>query len=56
MGDAAGYCKLASRLVDEGKIKPMPIRVWERGLEGVGEAMKYMIDGKVRRLSSTMLA
>ena len=46
MSDAPKYCKLAARLLQEGKIKPMPIRVWEKGLEGINEAMQYMMDGK----------
>ncbi|VDB91961.1 unnamed protein product [Peniophora sp. CBMAI 1063] len=41
------YSKLAARLLAEGKVKPTPIKVWENGLEGVNDAMQYMIDGKV---------
>ncbi|KZV63569.1 zinc-binding oxidoreductase ToxD [Peniophora sp. CONT] len=47
LSDAPKYCKLAARLLAEDKIKPMPTRVWEKGLEGINEAMQYMIDGKV---------
>ncbi|VDB90621.1 unnamed protein product [Peniophora sp. CBMAI 1063] len=47
LGDAAGYAKLATQLLVSGKVKPTPIRVWEKGLEGVGDAMDYMEAGKV---------
>ncbi|KZV63567.1 dehydrogenase [Peniophora sp. CONT] len=47
LADAAKYCKLATQLLAEGKIKPTPIRVWEKGLQGINNAMQYMIDGKV---------
>ncbi|VDB90623.1 unnamed protein product [Peniophora sp. CBMAI 1063] len=47
LGDAAGYAKLATQLLASGKVKPTPIRVWEKGLEGVDDAMEYMKAGKV---------
>ncbi|VDB91963.1 unnamed protein product [Peniophora sp. CBMAI 1063] len=46
LADAPKYCKLAARLLAEEKVKPMPIRIWEKGLEGVNDAMQYMIAGK----------
>ncbi|KZV68026.1 GroES-like protein [Peniophora sp. CONT] len=45
--DAPKYAKLATQLLKSGKVKPTPIRVWEKGLEGVNEAWQYMIDGKI---------
>lgn len=30
----------------------MPIRVWEKGLEGVNDAMQYMIDGKASSVAT----
>ena len=32
-------------------VKPTPVKVWENGLEGVNDAMQYMIDGKVSHTS-----
>ncbi|KZV68034.1 dehydrogenase [Peniophora sp. CONT] len=47
LGDTPGYVKLASQLLASGKVRPTPIRVWENGLEGINDAMQYMMDGKV---------
>lgn len=45
-GDAPKYAKLATQLLASGKVKPTPIRVWEKGLERINEAWQYMFDGK----------
>ncbi|KAF8606095.1 GroES-like protein [Ceratobasidium sp. AG-I] len=34
-------------LVDSGKIKPNPVKVWAGGLEAISEGLQYMRDGKV---------
>lgn len=47
LGDAPKYAKLATQLLASGKVKPTPIRIWEKGLLGINEAFQYMIDGKV---------
>jgi len=36
-------------LVEEGKIKPQPLKKFEGGFEGLGDALEYMRSGKVRR-------
>ncbi|KZV68035.1 GroES-like protein [Peniophora sp. CONT] len=47
LGDAAKYAKLATQLLASGILKPIPIRIWDNGLEGINAAMQYMMDGKV---------
>ncbi|VDB91962.1 unnamed protein product [Peniophora sp. CBMAI 1063] len=47
LADAPRYCRLATQLLAEGKVKPTPIRVWPNGLLGINDAMQYMMDGKV---------
>jgi len=36
-------------LVEEGKIKPQPLKKFEGGMEALGEALDYLKSGKVRR-------
>ena len=35
------------QLLASGTVKPIPIHIWEKGLEGINDAMEYMMDGKV---------
>ena len=34
-------------LVKDGKIKPLPIKLWEGGLDRILAGLKYMKEGKV---------
>jgi hypothetical protein len=36
-----------SGLVKEGKLKPMPVKLREGGLDGINDGLDYMVAGKV---------
>lgn len=41
------FWKLSEGLIGEGKVRPHPVRVGEKGLEGVFEGMQMLREGKV---------
>ncbi|RDX46932.1 GroES-like protein [Lentinus brumalis] len=43
----AQFLKKVPRLVKEGKIKPLPVKLWEGGLAAIPEGFQYMKEGKV---------
>lgn len=43
----AGFLKKLPKLVQDGAIKPLPIKLWEGGLGAVPDGLQYMREGKV---------
>lgn len=43
----AGFLRKLPQLVSDGALKPLPIKFWEGGLEGVKDGLQYMREGKV---------
>ncbi len=41
------FLKKVPQLVKEGKIKPLPVKLWEGGLAAIPEGFKYMKEGQV---------
>ena len=41
------FLKKVPGLVKEGKIKPLPIKFWEGGLDSIPAGLQYMREGKV---------
>ncbi|TFK91792.1 GroES-like protein [Polyporus arcularius HHB13444] len=43
----AAFLKKLPQLVRDGAVKPIPVKLWEGGLEGVHGGLQYMREGKV---------
>ncbi|KAI0723808.1 GroES-like protein [Cerioporus squamosus] len=43
----AQFLKKVPQLVGEGKIKPLPVKLWEGGLAAIPDGFQYMKEGKV---------
>ena len=43
----AAFLKKGPQLVKEGSVKPLPIKLWEGGLEAIPDGLQYMREGKV---------
>ena len=43
----AAFLKKLPTLVKDGAVKPLPIKLWEGGLQGVPDGLQYMREGKV---------
>ena len=43
----AAFLKKVPQLVKEGSVKPLPIKLWEGGLEAIPDGLQYMREGKV---------
>lgn len=43
----ASWMPKIEALVNSGKVKPNPVKLWPGGLEAVPEGFRYMRDGKV---------
>lgn len=41
------FLKKLPQLVRDGALRPIPIKVWEGGLEGIQGGLQYMREGKV---------
>ena len=43
----AQFLKKVPQFVQEGKIKPLPIKLWDGGLAAIPDGFQYMREGKV---------
>ena len=43
----AAFLKKLPTLVKDGAVKPLPIKLWEGGLQGVPDGLQYMREGRV---------
>ena len=43
----AAFVKMTPQLVEERKVVPPKIKLWEGGLPAIPEALEYMREGKV---------
>ena len=43
----ANFLKKVPGLVKEGKVKPLPVKLWEGGLSAIPDGLQYMKEGKV---------
>ena len=43
----AAFLKKLPKFVKDGAVKPLPIKLWEGGLQGVPDGLQYMREGKV---------
>ncbi len=41
------FLKKVPELVKDGKIRPLPIKLWEGGLSSIPAGLQYMKEGKV---------
>ena len=41
------FVKKIPKLVQDGAVKPLPVKLWEGGLKAIADGMQYMREGKV---------
>ena len=42
----AAFCEIMPRLVEQGRLKPNPLKTWEGGLAAIPEGLQYIKEGK----------
>jgi hypothetical protein len=42
---------LTTKVLATGTFVPLPVKIMPKGLESVSDGLKYMMEGKVRRMS-----
>ena len=41
------FLKKVPQIVKDGAVKPLPIKLWEGGLDAIPDGLQYMREGKV---------